>query len=140
MRWKCLSLILAVALVLAGCVQQQAPQPTPTLNTQPQAQTVSLTLKISGLQNSTQVVEVEKGSALFDVLQKNARIEYKAYEGMGALVTAINGVRQDDGGNGKYWQYYADGSLGSVGVSAYTIERPQTIEFRYEGISAALGG
>ena len=137
MGWRT-ALALSVVILLAGCVQQgSAPTAIPTAV---QQQMVRITLSINGPQNSTLALEVEKGAVLFDVLQRNAQIEYKTYEGMGALVTSINGVRQDEGGNQKYWQYYADGTLGSVGVSAYAIDRPQAIEFRYEEMNPGLSG
>ncbi len=137
MGWKT-ALALSAIILLAGCVQQgMQPAATPTAV---QQQMVRVTLGINGPQNSTLALDVEKGAVLFDVLQRNAQIEYKTYEGMGALVTSINGLEQNKDGNGRYWQYYVDGTLGSVGVSAYRIEKNESIEFRYEKISPALGG
>ncbi|MFH1106430.1 MAG: DUF4430 domain-containing protein [Candidatus Micrarchaeota archaeon] len=133
MDWRILA--VGLALVLAGCVQQQA------LATPSAAEPVALNITLavndgSGIQ--IRHVGVEKGWTLFEAMQRYTEIEYKQYGEMGNLITAIDGVRQDSGGNQKYWQYYVDGRLGSEGVSAYKIEKPQTIEWRYEEIDPGL--
>ncbi|MFH1199654.1 MAG: DUF4430 domain-containing protein [Candidatus Micrarchaeota archaeon] len=135
MDFRMTVIVAAISLLAMGCVSQQAASVSPSA----QLQMVRLTLAIND-NNSVQTfnISVENGTTLFDILNLTEKIEYKDYGAMGMLVTSINGTAQNEGGNAKYWQFYVGGKLGEVGVSAYRIERPQSIEFRYETIDPGL--
>lgn len=48
---------------------------------------------------------------------------------LGAYVDSINGLK--GGTDGKYWTYYVNGTMGSVGADAYTPKKGETIEWKF---------
>ena len=50
---------------------------------------------------------------------------------MGSFITEINGIK---GLPGKYWIYYVNDKLASVGVSKYVLKEGDIINWKNEGI------
>jgi hypothetical protein len=85
----------------------------------------------NGSAKTVKEIRVPTGSTALSAFQQVARLDTIEYGGMGAYVVAINGLRESAAEN-KFWQYYVDGAYAPVGVSAYKINAPMELEFRYE--------
>lgn len=68
-----------------------------------------------------------KESAL-DALVRVAVVDYKTQGEMGAFVTGINGVNQDDE---HYWLYFVNDEMPSIACSHYHPNDGDVITFRY---------
>jgi len=70
----------------------------------------------------------QTGKNALDLLKQHAKVQTKHYS-FGDLVTSINGVA----GNGpKYWTFYVDGKMASVGASSYTAKNSDNIMWRLQ--------
>ena len=83
---------------------------------------------------STINLQFSSGTSLFDALNdaKNAgNIEFsgKNYPGLGFFVTNIGTLH---GGNGKHLIYYVNGNEATVGVSSYTLNDNDIVEWKLE--------
>ena len=130
-----LFLVVAFSL-LAGCMQN--PQPlaqtgTPTLTNVIENATVAVTLVINnGTVQETRAYQVEKGTTAYDFVKEHLQLKVREYGTIGVYIEAVNGLEENREGNHKFWQYYVDGEYAKVGVSFYRIDRPLTLELRYE--------
>lgn len=79
----------------------------------------------------SKTVSVKNGSTAFDVFNAATNLSYTTHPVYGVYVTGVNGLMEDSKA-GKYWQYYVDGELAPVGVSAFIIMKNVSLEFRYE--------
>jgi len=110
------------------------------------SQPVPKALPVQGLKISLNVLdnkyitETKEGSSLFEVMEeiKKESVEgkifdfkYKETSGLGNFITEINGNK---GTPGRYWIYYVNGKLGSVGVSNYIVKEGDIINWTQEGI------
>ncbi len=78
-------------------------------------------------------VLVPNGSTAFLAFSQGFNVSSKSFAGLGEYVFAIEGVKENEGGNNKFWQYYVDGKIASVGVSSFALEKNGTVlEFRLE--------
>jgi len=59
----------------------------------------------------------------------NSNVVTKETE-LGAYVDSINGLK--GGTDGKYWTYYVNGTMGSVGADAYVPKKGETIEWKFQ--------
>lgn len=57
------------------------------------------------------------------------RLETKTYEGMGTLVTSMNGLT--NGADNKYWQYKVNGVMPQIGADAYIPIAGDSIEWYF---------
>lgn len=48
---------------------------------------------------------------------------------LGAYVDSINNLK--GGSDGKYWTYYVNGTMGSVGADVYTPKKGEAIEWKF---------
>ena len=70
----------------------------------------------------------QSGKNALDLLKQHAKVQTKHYS-FGDLVTSINGVA----GNGpKYWTFYVNGKMASVGASSYTTKSSDSIMWRLQ--------
>jgi hypothetical protein len=85
-------------------------------------------------------IEIEEGSSVFIAMkileekkdQNNLfNFKYTENKGMGSFITEINGVK---GKVGKYWIYYVNDKLASVGVSNFILKQGDIINWKNEGI------
>ena len=88
-------------------------------------------------QENEQIVESifyeaqEDGVTAFDLLKKNAQVEYKEYD-FGVFVEAINGVP----GNTEYfWALYINDEKANAGADITILNTGDTVEWRYEKIT-----
>lgn len=118
-------------LALAGCTQPQAQSPT-VVPAQGKG-TVSVTLAINdGASARNFSGEFAKGTTALEVFRRFANLTTKDYGSAGAYIVAVNGIAENQGGNGRFWQYYVDGEYGKVGASAFKIGRDLSLELRLE--------
>lgn len=61
---------------------------------------------------------------------KGITLDIKTYS-FGDLVNGINGVTGNDK-TGYYWSFYVNGTMSTVGASAYTVKAGDTIAWRYQ--------
>ncbi len=69
------------------------------------------------------------GKNALELLKSNATVETQNYEGIGEMVTSINGMPSNAD---NYWLYYVNGEPGQVGADAYVTKSSDTITWRYE--------
>ena len=148
------AVILLFSLLLFGCVQPEkivehqtqliaslsptvtpypslAPSLSPSPSPLPSPVLVSVVMVINnGTANYSKTLSVPVGATALSVLESNFLVTKKEYS-FGALVTGIDGLEQNASTN-RYWQYYVDGTLASVGAGDFKIERDSLIEWRYE--------
>jgi hypothetical protein len=116
---KSLALVL-LFLVIAGCIGQ----PKLGENQIP----VKLIINFSGYSQEFSTT-VQENSTAFDLLNRFVPIDYTDYPGAGVFINRIGNISNS---NDKYWMFYVNGSLASVGLSAYLINQSVAIEMRYE--------
>lgn len=112
-------------IFLVGCVQQTPAQSGQQLN-------VNVSIDYGGLRQNDffSQISVTNGSTALEAFSKVANLSTKTFS-FGLYVNGINGVMEDSQA-GKYWQYYVDGTLASVGADAFKIDKPMEFEFRLE--------
>lgn len=65
-----------------------------------------------------------------ETLEKDGVVfSYKTYTGLGELVTQIGDKKS--GADGKYWQFWVNGSYAQVGASSYVVNIGDIIEWRF---------
>ncbi|MFH0922423.1 MAG: DUF4430 domain-containing protein [Candidatus Micrarchaeota archaeon] len=117
---------LAVFFIfLAGCVQQTPQQ------AQPGEIALNVSIDYAGLQpNYFAQTTVADGSTALEAFSKVANLSTKTFS-FGLYVNGVNAVMEDNEKH-LYWQYYVDGELAPVGVDAFKIDKPVSLEFRLE--------
>ena len=58
--------------------------------------------------------------------------------GQGLYVTSIDGVVQNDGGNGFWWVYLVNGAQPTVGAGAYLLADGDSVAWDYKHYSSGL--
>lgn len=62
--------------------------------------------------------------------EKNITLKYQDYKGdLGIFITQIG--EQKNGNEGRYWQYWANGEYGKIGVSNYKIKPGDIVQWRF---------
>jgi hypothetical protein len=81
--------------------------------------------------NSTQQVLANlSGPTVFDVLNKTTNIAYTAHA-FGKFIQSINGVMNNAGGNGYYWQYWVNDQLAPVAADYYVLSNGDDVLWKY---------
>lgn len=80
-------------------------------------------------------VEIGPRDSALDALVRVATVDYEAKE-MGAYITGINDVNQDDG---HFWMYFVNGERPDVGCAYYHPVDGDVITFRYLTTEEAAG-
>ena len=80
-------------------------------------------------------IALQPNATAFSVLDGVARVEYAQYD-YGKLVTAINGVGQDDN---HYWLFFVNGGLPPLSADSYVVHPGDLVEFRYLDSATAMG-
>ena len=84
-----------------------------------------------GRVSTRRMSSVPSGTTAFDLFSLgDINIEYEDYS-FGKLVTSIDGVAQG-GEEDKYWIWYINGSLASVGSDGYIVQPGDEITWKYE--------
>lgn len=81
-----------------------------------------------GTKALTYDIEISPRESALDALVRVAVVEYRTEGTMGAYVTGINGVSQDDE---NFWLYFVNGELSDVACSHYHPDDGDVISFRY---------
>ena len=94
---------------------------------------LQISLKVG---TQTYAVEVESGATVLQAMQKlstesDFSFNGREFPGLGYFVEEINGVK---GNADKFWAYYVNDILASVGVSQYVLKTGDIINFKYEKI------
>ncbi|HEY5587934.1 MAG TPA: DUF4430 domain-containing protein [Candidatus Paceibacterota bacterium] len=110
------------------------------------SQTVHKALSVQGIKISLNVLdkkyntEIKEKSSLFEAMEKIKKesaegkifdFKYKETPGLGNFITEINGEK---GTPGRYWIYYVNGKLASVGVSNYILKEGDIINWNQDGM------
>ncbi|MCK4335576.1 MAG: DUF4430 domain-containing protein [Candidatus Aenigmarchaeota archaeon] len=80
-------------------------------------------------------VEIGPRESAFDSLKRVATVDYEANE-MGAYITGINNVKQDEN---HYWLYFVNDEMPNVGCAYYHPVDGDVIAFRYLTTEEAAG-
>jgi uncharacterized protein YxeA len=141
---KKLLVAIAAVLVLAGGATglyvanqddpKQAQQSTQTDQSQKSTQTSESTQSQKTKEEKTAEAVTYKGvegKNALELLKASHKVETKTYEGMGELVTSIDGVTPD---SKHFWAFYVNGQQSQVGASSYTTKATDNIEWKLEEI------
>lgn len=74
-------------------------------------------------------MDIRDGETALELIKRTHPTETKEYD-FGTLVEAIDGVK--NGTDNKYWILYVNGKQATVGAGAYTIQKNDAIEWRFE--------
>lgn len=137
---------------------QPTPTPTPTPEPEPEPEkqcylTIECKTILNNMSNLTPgkeslvpadgyilyktAVTFKDGENVFDVLLRETRargihMEHEYTPGFGSeYIEGINNLYEFDCGSGSGWMYYVNGSKPNYGVSKYTVQEGDNIEFRY---------
>ena len=142
------AIALLFSLLLLGCVSQTSaptvaptiaptlaptvlpsPSPSPAPSLEPSLVSVVFVIN-NGTANYSKNLSVANGTTVLAALEANFAVTKKEYS-FGALVTGIDGLEQNASAN-RYWQFYVDGTLASVGADAFKLEKRVSVEWRFE--------
>lgn len=127
---------ISLALALGALALASAAYFTST-DIEPEAGTATLVFDFGdGRVEKFEAIDFEEGDNLFEFMakvlpEKNIKMTYESYSGLGALVAEIGGKK--NGENGKYWQYWANGNYAQVGASSYLLRPGDIIEWKFIG-------
>ena len=125
-------LLLASTLVLVGCGQTTQTEETASTPVESSEQavlaevTVSVTVDGEEIDEGEQVLEVEEGAILLDVMKEHYELE----EADG-FISAINGYEQDEEA-GKYWLFDLNGEMAEVGAAELELSDDDLVEWKLE--------
>lgn len=105
-------------------------------NTQQTTQTTQNTQPAPASQTpSAEVKEIKydgvEGKNALELLRQSHKIETKVYQGMGELVTSIDGKPADFD---HFWALYVNGQQSQVGADAYITKATDKLEWKFEEI------
>ncbi|MDO8055237.1 MAG: DUF4430 domain-containing protein, partial [Candidatus Hermodarchaeota archaeon] len=81
--------------------------------------------------NSTQQVFPNlSGDTVFDILNQTATVVFTQYA-YGKFITSINGVDNNEGENGRYWQYWVNDELAPVAADNYVLVESDQVLWKY---------
>lgn len=80
-------------------------------------------------QNQNITYQGVEGKTALELLKTKADVETQNFDGIGELVSSINGIAST---SDRFWIYYVNGEQGQVGAGAYVTKSTDTIEWRYE--------
>ena len=81
--------------------------------------------------NTTQQVFLNlSGDTVFDILNQTSTVVFIQYA-YGKFITSINGVDNDAGENGRYWQYWVNGELAPVAADNYVLAEGDQVLWKY---------
>ena len=129
-----LFLLLTTGLVLTGCATDttDAPEDTSSADVESveEAEEITATIEIvidgESLADLSKEVTVPEGTYLLDVMHE----EYDVVDD-GGFLSSIGGYEQDVAAE-RYWMYYTNDEMPSVGAADYELEEGDQIEWRLE--------
>lgn len=105
---------------------------------QPQEETKIPTISANLIINEeTYALSLPEQSSVYDLMEKAREVHGilfggREYTGIGFFVDEINGVKNNEGGNSKYWIYSINGQKAQVGISQYILQDGDIISWNYE--------
>lgn len=72
-----------------------------------------------------------EGKTALDLLKSSHTVETKTYDGLGELVTTIDGVAPD---SKHFWSFYVNGKMAEVGAGQYNTKAGETITWKLDAI------
>lgn len=124
-----------------GKIEQETAEPAKQQESQRSAtrrkrQEISIVLSVVVPTGSTTyAVTAYAGDTVEEAMQKASTkgfsSETKSFGGIGAYVTSINGLAEDEA-SGLYWIYYLNDTPATAGISTQQLQDGDTIEWRYE--------
>ena len=133
-------LLLSASFILTECGEQTTETSTDTTSQETSSViedastedtvTVEVTISVTEdgelIENGKQVVEVEEGALLLDVMKENFEIEETD-----TFINAINGVEQDANAN-KWWLFDVNGEMAQKGAAETELKAGDLIEWKLE--------
>ncbi|WP_172972607.1 DUF4430 domain-containing protein [Fundicoccus ignavus] len=133
-------LLLSASFILTACGEQTTETSTDTTSQETSSVvedastedvvTVEVTISVTEdgelIENGEQVVEVEEGALLLDVMKENFEIEETD-----TFINAINGVEQDATAN-KWWLFDVNGEMAQKGAAETELKAGDLIEWKLE--------
>lgn len=95
-------------------------------NTEEVTALIDIVLDGENLADLSQEITVPEGTYLLDAMH-----DYYDVVDEGTFITTIEGYEQDTNA-GRYWLYYINGEMPSVGAADYELESEDQIEWRLE--------
>lgn len=95
---------------------------------------ISISLKIADVY-SDESFTVSEGDTLLDALaildelEPELRLETEYYEGLGALITSMYGMR--NGTDKQYWQYEVNNVMPQIGAAAYELQHGDAVYWKF---------
>lgn len=142
MTFKKLFLLLSTGLILVGCSTDTADAPeeteTPAVEdvdnsdattSEEEEVTANIDILIDGehLADLSKEISVPEGTYLLDVMEA----EYDIVDEGAGFISSIDGNEQDMTAE-RYWLFYVNDEMTSVGAADYEIEEGDAIEWRLE--------
>lgn len=133
-------LLLSASFILTACGEQTTETSTDTTSQETSSVvedastedvvTVEVTISVTEdgelIENGEQVVEVEEGALLLDVMKENFEIEETD-----TFINTINGVEQDANAN-KWWLFDVNGEMAQKGAAETELKAGDLIEWKLE--------
>lgn len=121
-----------IAILLIGVVLATGISSYIITQTKPQAEASQTTRQTSQPATPDKITfTAKKGETVLAQLKTVAKVTTKD-SSYGLYVDGINGL--NGGRDGKYWSYYIDGKLASVGAASYVSKGGEKIEWKLEKI------
>ncbi len=124
---------LLITLVIFGLLFTQGGTPLSKSHIQglPEKETATNTVLIIDYGNTTQESYTGlSGITVFDILNQSANITYTQYSD-GLFIDSINGVSNNEGGSGFYWQYWVNDELAPVAADQYVLSDSDQVLWKY---------
>jgi len=118
-------ILLGVALLLVGSSLTNDPVPT----------SIQVTLKIDyqgfAPNEEFHLLLPPDNQTVYDAMVRANLTMEKTGSGALVFVEAINGIRNNQDGNDKWWQFWVDGELAPIGAGSYILSEGEVVEWRY---------
>lgn len=123
--------MLVVIYVLLRPVKQTQTQEQSAATTQTQEQSVATTQADNSTQPKDQIsyIATSGSSALAQLESQNDTVVVVESD-LGSYVDSINGLK--GGADGKYWSFYVDGEMASVGAGQFMPKGGEKIEWKFQ--------
>lgn len=73
----------------------------------------------------------DDGRTALDILKASYNVETKTYDGIGEMVTGINGVTPD---SKHFWAFYVNGEQAQVGAGQYVTKSGDKVSWKLDAI------